>query len=87
MSTSSPAAYAGLAVAGTAALAAAAALPALTADLVKRRGRTEREAPRPGTFSAAVGDSEGFEAVETGRRSEKSSVRYSGRIEISTDLN
>jgi cardiolipin synthase len=54
----SPVAYGGLAVAGAAALAAAAALPALTADLLQRRGRREREAPRPGTFSATVGDSE-----------------------------
>ncbi|MDN5719750.1 MAG: phospholipase D-like domain-containing protein [Corynebacterium sp.] len=50
--------YGGLAVSGAAALAAAAALPALTADLVRRQGRKQREAPRPGTFSATVGDSE-----------------------------
>lgn len=58
--TNSPslATYGGLAVAGTAGLAAAAALPALTADLIQRRGRKERTAPRPGTFSTTVGDSE-----------------------------
>lgn len=57
-SSPSPATYGGLVAAGTAGLAAAAALPALTADLIQRRGRREREAPRPGTFSASVGDSE-----------------------------
>lgn len=51
-------AYGALAAGGATALAAAAALPALTVDLVKRRSRSERPAPSPGTFSATVGESD-----------------------------
>lgn len=50
--------YVGLAAAGAVATAAVAALPALTVDLVRRRRRVQREAPRPGTFSTTVGDSD-----------------------------
>lgn len=50
--------YGGLALAGAAGTAVLAALPALTVDLVRRRGRRDRESPQPGTFNTTVGDSE-----------------------------